>query len=105
MFMGQGHSLKLAPAFDVLPTLQSLGVQSMRVGKEGADSSVSNALSECKQFGLTPLRARQLVKEVAAVVSAWQSHFAQAGLALQDLQTVAQHVDRAFLRNQRQPFL
>ena len=105
MFMGQGHSLKLAPAFDVLPTLQSLGVQSMRVGKEGADSSVSNALSECKQFGLTPLRARQLVEEVAAVVSAWQSHFSQAGLALQDLQTVAQHVDRAFLRNQRQPFL
>jgi serine/threonine-protein kinase HipA len=105
MFMGQGHRLKLAPAFDVLPTLQSLGVQSMRVGKEGADSSVSNALSECKQFGLTPLRATQLVKEVAAVVSAWQSHFSQAGLALQDVQTVAQHVDRAFLRNQRQPFL
>jgi serine/threonine-protein kinase HipA len=105
MFMGQGHRLKLAPAFGVLPTLQSLGVQSMRVGKEGADSSVSNALSECKQFGLTPLRATQLVKEVAAVVSAWQSHFSQAGLALQDVQTVAQHVDRAFLRNQRQPFL
>jgi serine/threonine-protein kinase HipA len=77
----------------------------MRVGKEGADSSVSNALSECKQFGLTPLRATQLVEEVAAVVSAWQSHFSQAGLALQDVQTVAQHVDRAFLRNQRQPFL
>jgi len=105
MFMGQGHGLKLAPAFDVLPTLQSLGVQSMRVGKEGAYSSVSNALSECKQFGLKPLRATQLVKEVAAVVGAWQSHFSQAGLALQDVQTVAQHVDRAFLRNQRQPFL
>ena len=44
----------------------------------------------------------QLVGVLRWVRRAQHQH---AGLALQDLQTVAQHVDRAFLRNQRQPFL
>ena len=105
MFVGQGHRLKLAPAFDVLPTLQSLGVQSIRVGRAGAEATLSNALSEHKQFGLSRLRAKQLVQEVVAVVSAWQAHFMQAGVERKDAQTVAQHVDRAFLLVQRQEFL
>ena len=102
MFIGQENRLKLAPAFDVLPTLQSLGVQSIRVGKTGADSKLSNALSEHKLFGLSLLRARQLAQEVVAAVNEWQAHFILAGVALHDVQTVAQHVDRDFLFKQRQ---
>jgi serine/threonine-protein kinase HipA len=105
MFLGQGPGLKLAPAFDVLPTLQSLGVQSIRVGKAGADATLGNALSEHKQFGLSRLRAEQLVREVVAVVSTWQANFMQAGVQRQDAHTVAQHVDRAFLRDQRREFI
>ena len=102
MFIGQENRLKLAPAFDVLPTLQSLGVQSIRVGKTGADSNLSNALSEHKLFGLSLLRARQLAQEVVAAVNEWQAHFMLVGVALHDVQTVAQHVDRDFLFKQRQ---
>jgi serine/threonine-protein kinase HipA len=76
-------------------------VQSIRVGKAGADATLSNALSDYKQFGLQLLRAKQLAQEVVAVVSAWQAHFIKAGVAVQDVQTVAQHLDRAFLLNQR----
>ena len=97
--------MKLAPVFDVLPSLQSLGVQSIRVGKAGADATLNNALSEHKQFGLPRLRAEQLVHEVVAVVSAWHACFVQLGVQRQDAQTVAQHVDRAFLLDQRQEFI
>jgi len=102
MFLGQGTRLNLAPAFDVLPTLQSLGVQSIRVGAAGADASLVNALSEYKLFALTLARAQRLVQQVVAAVNQWQSHFAQIGVDLQDVRTVAQHVDRAYLLQQRQ---
>ena len=47
----QGH-YHLSPAFDVLPAGQALGYQQMRVGADGHESSISNALSEVAAFGL-----------------------------------------------------
>ena len=61
-------SLALSPAFDVLPSGQALGYQQMRVGRDGATSTLANALSEHRSFALTLEKAKWLAAEVAAVV-------------------------------------
>ncbi|MES2089425.1 MAG: HipA domain-containing protein, partial [Pseudomonadota bacterium] len=55
----------LSPAFDVLPTGQALGYQSMVVGSEGAVSSIENALSMASAYGLNH---RQALTHVHGVV-------------------------------------
>jgi serine/threonine-protein kinase HipA len=92
----------LAPAFDVLPSGQALGYQQMRVGRDGAASTLANALSEHRSFAIPLARAQQVVAEVAQVVSGWQPHFKKAGVAKADLALLAQQMDRPFLREQRE---
>nr|WP_259371325.1 HipA domain-containing protein [Caldimonas caldifontis] len=44
--LAEGRHYALAPAYDVLPTGQALGYQQFRVGAQGLDASMDNALSE-----------------------------------------------------------
>ncbi len=104
-FIRVNQTYALAPAFDVLPSGQALGYQSMEVGRMGAESSLTNALSEHAAFGLTAQRAQQLVAEVTRVVSGWQAHFLQVGVSVTDIQTLAQYIDRPFLKTQRDAVL
>ena len=46
-----------------------------------------------------------MVAEVANVVNGWQAHFKKAGVSKQDLALLSQHIDRAFLREQREAAL
>lgn len=94
-------TLSLSPAFDVLPSAQSLGWQQMRVGQQGHDATLDNAMSECRQFGLTPDQAREQVRQVVAVVNGWQAHFRQAGVQPRDLEALAAAIDRPALLQQR----
>ena len=100
-FLRVKSAYALAPAFDVLPSGQGLGYQSMEVGRMGAESSLKNTVSEHPAFGLTAQRALQLVSEVARVASGWQAHFVQVGVSATDIQTLAQFIDRPFLKTQR----
>jgi serine/threonine-protein kinase HipA len=92
---------RLSPAFDMLPAGQALGYQQMRVGRDGADSTVANALSEHRSFALTLPRARQVAGEVARAVEGWRAHFAQAGVRPSDIELLAAQIDRPFLAEQR----
>jgi hypothetical protein len=76
---------QLTPAFDVLPSGQSLGFQQMRVGEQAADSTLLNALSMCTLFGLKHDAAVREAREVAAVVSGWKEHFAGCGVTRRDV--------------------
>ncbi len=91
----------LSPAFDVLPSGQALGYQQMRVGRDGADATLANALTEHRAFALNATQAQQVCREVAAVVSRWQHHFAQAGVTPRDMALLAEQIDRPFLKEQR----
>ena len=91
----------LSPAYDVLPTMQGLRLQQMRVGKYGSESTVVNALSECLQFGLKVNQAKAIVKEISDVVSQWRAYFAALGVGVETLDQVSRFVDGAFLREQR----
>ncbi len=91
----------LSPAFDVLPTGQALGYQQLRVGQDGADATLSNALSEHAQFGLTRPQAELQLRQVVAVADTWKTHFAKDGVRAQDIEALAQQIDRPFLADQR----
>jgi serine/threonine-protein kinase HipA len=93
--------LELSPAFDVLPTGHALGFQQLRVGADGTDATLANALSEHAQFGLSRRDAEAQVREVAAVVAGWKSHFVAAGVSPSDIESLAQQIDRPFLADQR----
>jgi serine/threonine-protein kinase HipA len=96
--------LKLAPAYDVLPTNAGQGYQEFICGSEGRDSTLDNAMSECEAFGLLPTEAAQEVMRVIAVVDKWREHFVQIGVAAKDRAYLADFIDGVQLLNQRKGF-
>lgn len=95
---------ELSPAYDVLPSAQGLGYQQLRVGVDAGDSTLDNALSMSVQFGLKPAAARAELRSVAAVVAAWREHFESAGVTANDIELLGEHIDRPFLREQREAY-
>jgi serine/threonine-protein kinase HipA len=95
----------LSPAFDVLPAGQALGYQQMRVGHDGADATLANALSEHHLFGLDRAQAESQVRQVAGVVHHWKRHFYAVGIHDQHVQWLAMQIDRPFLADQRRYWL
>jgi serine/threonine-protein kinase HipA len=83
----------LSPAFDVLPAAQGLGYQQMRVGAQGHEASIRNALSEVRAFGLSDSQAQHTVADIAAHVAQWQSVFKSLQVRDADLQVLAQYVN------------
>ena len=97
----QGGELTLSPAFDVLPSGQALGYQQLRVGTDGHDATIDNAMTEARLFGLKDEEAKAEVARVARVVGGWKEHFLQAGVASRDIELLAEQIDRPHLASQR----
>ena len=93
--------LKLAPAYDVLPTNSGQGYQEFICGAQGHDSTLDNAMSQCDAFGLRPAEAAADVAAVIEVVNTWQTHFAQAGVTARDISNLAERLDGEALLSQR----
>lgn len=100
----QHGRLRLAPAYDLLPTHSGQGYQEFICGAQGRDSTLDNAMSECDAFGLTPADAASEVLRVVAVVNTWKSHFAQLGVSPRDIENLAQQIDGDNLLKQRTGF-
>ena len=96
--------LKLAPAYDVLPTNSGQGYQEFICGAQGRDSTLDNAMSQCQAFGLTPEEAAAEVAAVIDVVNTWQEHFARAGVTERDIESLAERIDGEELLAQRTGF-
>lgn len=94
----------LSPAYDVVPSVQGLNQQQLRVGKDQADSTIDNALTEVQAFGLTKDSAVEVVKRVVAAVDGWKENFRALGVKKRDLETMAQYIDGPFLKAQRAAF-
>jgi len=94
----------LAPAFDVVPSLQNLGYQSLFVGAQGAESTLENALSELSEFGIKRPRAVELIQAVARAVDEWSRHFVQRGVCQADMAQLSGSIDRDALKFQRREF-
>lgn len=98
-----GHYL-LSPAFDVVPSAQGLGYQAMEVGDQATESTLVNAFSQARQFGLKPDAARAVIQEVSTGVAGWKEAFTAQGVAVQDITLLAQYIDGDKLRLQRHEF-
>lgn len=98
-----GHYL-LSPAFDVVPSAQGLGYQALLVGDQATESTLVNALSQARQFGLKLNAARAIISEVAAKVAGWKEEFSAKGVAASDIDLLAQYIDGDRLRRQREEF-
>lgn len=96
--------LKLAPAYDVLPTNSGQGYQEFICGAHGRDSTLENALSQCDAFGLLPAEAAGDAALVIDIVNTWQTHFAEAGVTARDIESLAERIDGEELLNQRLGF-
>lgn len=96
--------LKLAPAYDVLPTNSGQGYQEFICGAQGRDSTLVNAMSQCDAFGLQPPEATAEVARVIDVVNTWKAHFAQVGVTQWDIDSLAQQIDGEYLLSQRTGF-
>ena len=101
LLMNDEQQYELSPAFDVLPSGQALGYQQLRVGTAGADSTLENALSMCKQFALEKREAVREVRRVVKVVDGWRDHFAAERVSRRDVEQLAEQLDRPFLETQR----
>jgi serine/threonine-protein kinase HipA len=99
-----GH-YRLSPAFDVVPSAQGLGYQAMAVGDLVTESTLANALSQARQFGLKPDAAHAVLGEVASGVAGWKAAFAAKGVSNSDIELLAQYIDGDRLRVQRDAFL
>lgn len=105
----RNHSLRLGfdgyyeltPAYDIVPSLQNLGYQALSLGTSGAESSLENALTELREFGIRRPRAIELIGQVARVVDGWQSHFTALGVGAADMDMLAASIDRDSLKGQR----
>jgi serine/threonine-protein kinase HipA len=96
--------LKLAPAYDVLPTNSGQGYQEFICGAQGRDSTLENAMSQCEAFGLLPAEAAAEVATVIDIVNTWQEHFARAGVTEHDIESLAERIDGEELLAQRTDF-
>lgn len=101
----ENSQIKLAPAYDLLPTNSGQGFQEFVCGTHGQDSTLVNAMSECEAFGLSQAEAEQEVLRVIEVVNTWQHHFAQVGVSLEDIDSLALRIDGEFLLAQRTAFV
>jgi serine/threonine-protein kinase HipA len=96
--------LKLAPAYDVLPSNSGQGFQEFICGSHGRDSTLDNAMSQCEAFGLLPTEAAAEVATVIEVVNTWQAHFARVGVSARDIDSLAERIDGEHLLAQRTGF-
>ncbi|CAG9186981.1 type II toxin-antitoxin system HipA family toxin [Cupriavidus pinatubonensis] len=97
---GNGR-LKLAPAYDVLPTNSGQGYQEFVCGRHGRDSTLENAMSQCDAFGLLPPEASAEIAVVIDVVNLWREHFAHIGVTERDINNLGERIDGEDLLSQR----
>ncbi len=98
-----GHYL-LSPAYDVVPSAQGLGYQAMLVGDKATESTLANALSQARQFGLKKDAACNILVAVSSRVASWKKAFRSKGVATRDIDLLAQYIDGDRLRQQRDEF-
>ena len=98
---GDDGSYALSEAFDMVPSAQGLRYQQMRVGKDGAESTLENALSEAPAFGLMGAKPREIISEICREVDRWKERFMELGVRSGDIEALAQYIDGDFLLGQR----
>lgn len=90
-FIVEGDDLRLSPAYDIVPSFVRSGVSTefnlaMSVGEKGRKASLDNALSLCKQFGLSSRNASVIINEMLKKIRRWSLHFADSGIPKREIE-------------------
>lgn len=86
LFFWDGECLALAPAFDVEPQVEEALQHSMRVGPEGMQGTIHNALAMCAEYGLTKDEAEDRIQRIVRrVAKRWRDLANRCGLRPQQL--------------------
>ena len=83
------------------PAPQGLSDQVMQPGDQAMASTLINALSQARQFGLRSDAARAVIQEVRTGVAAREGGITGNGVMGQDIDLLAQYIDGEKLRLQR----
>jgi serine/threonine-protein kinase HipA len=84
---------RLAPAYDMLPLMANAGQHEMGIGRDGAQGTLANALSQCQRFDLEPDAAIREWQRVANCVSQWREVFSGLGVTGSDIAYLADFID------------
>lgn len=92
-FIRDGVHWQLAPAYDILPTLQNIDSHGLEIGDLGAEGSLENALTQVAHFGLTRDQAIDEWFAMAAVVDRWKDSFKADGVTDHDISEIERFID------------
>jgi serine/threonine-protein kinase HipA len=93
---------ELSDAFDVVPSMQNLRYQALRVGRDQLDATLENAMSECAAFGLSKDAASQIIRQVCKAVSGWRDVMRAQGVHARDIEALEPsfEADKAAMRRE-----
>lgn len=90
----ESMSYNLSPVFDVLPHIGSSSkVHAIGLGDDGRVASMQNILSQCHSFGLSADAAKEIIKDITAVVENWTSYMRDAGVKPHEIKLLEQNID------------
>ncbi|MDV6328425.1 type II toxin-antitoxin system HipA family toxin [Idiomarina sp. Sol25] len=91
---GRNHALfwdlksggwRLSPAYDVLP-INNSQQHALGVGEYGREGSIDNVLSQCRRFGVTPKKAKNILENIRELVGEWPVYYKENGVADGDIE-------------------
>jgi serine/threonine-protein kinase HipA len=93
-FLTIDSRLRLTPAFDIVPALAHKGVSTsfglaMTVGEAGREATIENALSSCNRFGLSQIKAQEIINRAALVKAGWKNVFDECGVNKKEIDLLA----------------
>lgn len=96
-FVHEAGAWNLSPLYDVVPKPQAGTERNLHlgVGPRGRWATLDNALAGCGGFGLTEVRAAELIDRVVGVVRTWRSVFEELGVTTKDCEDVSSAFRRA----------
>ena len=80
---------RLAPAFDVLPSLGYQGEQALGIGRYGRESTIDNLLTASSAFGLSDEQALQRIHTMQTIIRDWKDYFITCGVTAADLKLLS----------------
>jgi len=91
---GRNHALlwdlksggwRLSPAYDVLP-INNSQQHALGIGEYGREGSIDNVLSQCRRFGVTPKKAKNILGNIRELVGEWPAYYKENGVADGDIE-------------------
>ncbi len=93
-FLFDHGGMRLAPAYDIVPSMARPGVGTdfslaMGVGDRGREATLENALTRAGRFGLPEEAARKVIHELKRLIRSWREHFSALGLSEKEIDALA----------------